>query len=84
MSASTTCPQCNGTTFRSPDGGASYMICECIEFDDADEEAEQQVFKALHDALVGVGRERAMDKAEFCGQLLIVAQRAVKICKSEF
>lgn len=34
MSASATCPQCNGKTFRQIDGGPGYMICECVDIGD--------------------------------------------------
>lgn len=84
MSASSICPQCSGTTFRSPDGGKSYQICECIDLGESDDEAaEQAVFKALHDAIVASGYERAFGQEAFCGQLLLVAQSAVKFCKTE-
>ena len=83
MSASSVCPQCSGSTFRSTDGGRSYALCECFEFDDKDELDEQIVFKLLHDAIVTSGCEAALNRPEFCGTLLSVAKAALKITKDE-
>jgi hypothetical protein len=80
MSASHICPQCNNSTFRSPDNDSSYVICECVDLDgDANELAEQNVFRILHDALVAAGYDRALDGPGFCAGLLAVAKAAVKL-----
>lgn len=48
MSASKTCPLCQGSGFRATEGGPAHQICECINLDDETDPIHELALSTVH------------------------------------